>query len=255
MPSSQAEFDFIIIGAGSSGCVLANRLSADPDIKVLLLEAGGRDRNPFIHMPAAITRVKDNPKTDWCFETTEQPSLAGRRIPVPRGKTLGGSSAINAMVYIRGQKEDYDEWQDLGNDGWGYDDVLPYFIKSENNESADVDAGFHGKDGPLNVMDRVYTHPLSDVFIEAAIEAGLPRNNDFNGTSQEGFGRYQVTQIDAKRCSAAVGYLHPIRHRQNLTVETNAHVLQLESSGNRVTGVKYSHGGRAKGKVIVNINT
>ena len=246
MPSSQTEYDFIIIGAGSSGCVLANRLSANRDIKVLLLEAGGRDRNPFIHMPAAIPRVKDNPRTDWCFETIEQPSLAGRRIPIPRGKTLGGSSSINAMVYIRGQSEDYDEWRDMGNEGWGYEDVLPYFIRSENNESTVLDAKFHGTGGPLNVMDRVYNHPLSDVFIEAALNTGLPQNNDFNGASQEGFGRYQVTQIDAKRCSAAVGYLHPIKARENLTVETDAHVLQLLSTGNRVSGVEYSRGGKIK---------
>lgn len=242
----EQEYDYIVIGAGSAGCVMANRLSANSSAKVLLLEAGGRDKNPFIHMPAGIARVKDNPKTDWCYETTKQPSLEGRKIPVPRGKVLGGSSAINAMVYIRGQREDYDTWQDLGNEGWGYDDVLPYFMKSENNKGADIDAGFHGTDGPLGVMDRVHNHPLSDAFIESALASGLPQNNDFNGKTQEGFGRYQVTQADSKRCSASTAYLHPILDRKNLTIETNAHVLKLVIRGDRVTGVDYSQKAQLK---------
>lgn len=240
------DFDFIIIGAGSSGCVLANRLSANPDARVLLLEAGGRDKNMFIHMLAGIGRVKDNPKTDWCYETSVQPSLADRKIPVPRGKVLGGSSAINAMVYIRGQREDYDAWRDLGNDGWGYDDVLPYFIKSENNTGAGIDPGFHGTDGPLAVMDRVHNHPLSDAFLDASLAAGLPENNDFNGKTQEGFGRYQVTQKDSKRSSASTAYLHPVMDRPNLTIQTKAHVLQLKISGGRVTGVEYLQNGMVK---------
>lgn len=240
------EFDYIVVGAGSSGCVLANRLSADPSARVLLLEAGGPDKNMFIHMPAGIARVKDNPKTDWCFETSKQPALADRKIPIPRGKVLGGSSAINAMVYIRGQREDYDTWRDLGNQGWGYDDVLPYFIKSEGNTGRNIDAGFHGTDGPLGVMDRVHNHPLSDAFIDSALTAGLSKNNDFNGKTQEGFGRYQVTQRDSKRCSAAVAYLHPVMERANLTVETNAQVLQLKIKGDRVTGVEYVQNGTVK---------
>lgn len=250
------DFDYIIIGAGSSGCVLANRLSADPDARVLLLEAGGRDKNIFIHMPAGIARVKDNPKTDWCFETSEQPSLEGRKIPIPRGKVLGGSSAINAMVYIRGQHQDYDTWRDLGNEGWGYDDVLPYFIKSENNKGANIEAGFHGTDGPLRVMDRVHNHQLSDAFVDAAGAAGLPPNSDFNGKSQEGFGRYQVTQRNSKRSSASTAYLHPVMERENLTIETNAHVLQLKISADQVTGVEYMQNGKvrlaeAAGEVIL----
>ena len=240
------EFDYIIIGAGSSGCVLANRLSADPQARVLLLEAGGNDKNMFIHMPAGIARVKDNPKTDWCFETATQPSLENRKIPVPRGKVLGGSSAINAMVYIRGQRQDYDTWRDLGNEGWGYDDVLPYFIKSETNTGAKIEPGFHGTDGPLSVMDRVHNHPLSDAFIDAAVASGLPQNDDFNGSNQEGFGRYQVTQKDAKRSSASTAYLHPVRERSNLTIETKAHVLQLKISGSRVSGVEYLQNGKPK---------
>lgn len=242
----QQDFDFIIIGAGSSGCVLANRLSADSNAKVLLLEAGGRDKNMFIHMPAGIARVKDNPKTDWIYETLPQPSLDDRKIPIPRGKVLGGSSAINAMVYIRGQREDYDGWRDLGNEGWGYDDVLPYFIKSENNTGTNIDAGFHGTQGPLGVMDRVHNHPLSDAFVEAAVTAGLPQNNDFNGKTQEGFGRFQVTQKDSKRSSASVAYLHPVMERPNLEIETKAHVLKLNIVGDRVTGVDYVQNGTVK---------
>ena len=223
---------------------MANRLSADPDIRVLLLEAGGSDFNPFIHMPAAITRVKDNPGTDWCFRTVPQSSLAGRRIPIPRGKTLGGSSSINAMIYMRGQREDYDGWRDLGNAGWGYQDVLPYFIKSENNIGASLDPGFHGKGGPLHVCDRTFTHPLSDWLIQSGIEAGLPANDDFNGKTQLGTGRYQVTQIDDKRCSAAVAYLNPVKHRDNLTIVTRAMVLNLVIIGDRVSGVEYAVGRR-----------
>ena len=256
MTKSVEAYDYIIVGAGSSGCVLANRLSANSDARVLLLEAGGPDKSPFIHMPAGIGRVKDNPKTDWCFQTTGQSGLAGRKIPIPRGKTLGGSSAINAMVYIRGQREDYDEWRDMGNEGWGFDDVLPYFIKSERNTRAGIDTEFHGVDGHLSVSDLLYPHPLSDAFVDSAVAAGLPANSDFNGATQEGVGQYQVTQVDAKRCSAAVAYLHPVRSRENLRVVTNALVLKLVLSGDRVIGVDYSHKGKtvrakAAGEVIL----
>ncbi|WP_158969777.1 GMC family oxidoreductase [Chachezhania sediminis] len=249
-------FDYIVIGAGSAGCVMANRLSADPAARVLLLEAGGPDKSPFIHMPAGINRVKDNPRTDWIHQTTPQDGLADRVIPIPRGKGLGGSSNINAMVYIRGQRQDYDDWAAEGCDGWGYDDVLPYFIRSEDNRCAQKDAGFHGTDGPLTVSDRPYTHPLSDIFVEAAVEAGLPYNADFNGHHQEGAGRYAVTQRDARRCSAAVAYLRPVMGRGNLTVETGAHITALEMQGDRVTGVTYRQNGRmitasAAGEVIL----
>ena len=253
---AETDFDFIIIGAGSSGCVLANRLSADPAARVLLLEAGGPDKNPFIHMPAGIGRILDNPKTDWCFQTCAQPGLVNRRIPIPRGKTLGGSSSINAMVYIRGQREDYDIWRDLGNQGWGYDDVLPYFIRSERNTRPGLDARYHGFDGPLTVSDLISPHALSDIFVESAVAAGLPANADFNGATQEGAGFYQVTQVDAKRCSAAVAYLHPVSARPNLTIETNALVLNLTMTGSRVTGVNYRQQGKtthavANGEVIL----
>ena len=237
--NSDTAFDYIIIGGGSSGCVLANRQSADPAARVLLLEAGAAGRSPFIHIPTRISRVQDNPKTDWMFTTTPQPELHDRRIGVPRGRGLGGSSAINAMVYIRGQREDYDGWRDLGNPGWGYDDVLPYFIRSEGNSGAILDPGFHGLNGPLGVEDRVYTHPLSDLFVESGIAAGLDHNRDFNGANQAGVGRYQVTQKNARRSTAAVAYLNPVMSRPNLTIETGARVLKLLTSGSRVTGVSY----------------
>jgi choline dehydrogenase len=232
-------YDYIVVGAGSSGCVLANRLTEDPNVRVLLLEAGDKDKNPFIHMPAGIGRVKGNPKTDWCYQTSPQPFLNDRNIPIPRGKVLGGSSAINAMVYIRGQREDYDSWRDQGNAGWGYEDVLPYFIQSESNSGADIDPGYHGTSGPLSVMDRIHTHPLSDAFVDAAVSAGMPSNRDFNGETQEGFGRFQVTQKNARRCSAAVAYLNPAKARPNLSIVSKAHVLKLVIDKDRVAGVRY----------------
>lgn len=249
-------YDFIIIGAGSAGCVLANRLSTDPSASVLVLEAGGPDKHPFIHMPAGINRVKDNPRTDWMFQTEPQSALNGRRIPIPRGKGLGGSSNINAMVYIRGQREDYDDWAANGAPGWSYDEVLPFFVKSEDNRCADKDAGFHGENGGLTVSDRVYTHPLSDMFVDAAAAAGLPRNTDFNGKTQMGAGRYAVTQRDAKRCSAAVAFLTPVLDRENLTVVTDSLVSKIELQGGVAKRVHYIKDGRthvaeAAGQVVL----
>ncbi len=232
-----ATYDYIIVGAGSAGCVLANRLSADPAIKVLLLEAGGRDRSFLIHMPAGIGRLI-TPDVNWLYDTVPQAAMKGRRMFCPRGKTLGGSSSINAMVYIRGQREDYDLWRALGNPGWGYDDVLPYFRKSENNDSLNDD--LHGHGGPLNVCERRYTNPLSRIFVAAAEQAGIPFNPDFNGPEQAGAGFYQVTQKDGKRCSAAVGYLHSVRERPNLTVVTGALVSRVALQGTRATGVFYA---------------
>lgn len=243
---SKTGFDYIIIGGGSAGCVFANRLSANPQAQVLLLEAGGKDSSPFIHMPAGIGRVKDNPKTDWCFETTPQAGLDGRNIPIPRGKTLGGSSAINAMVYIRGQRQDYDAWAEAGNEGWSYDDALPCFIRSERNTRDQIDTRFHGLNGPLTVSDLIEPHMLSEAFVASAVEAGLPLNSDFNGDKQEGAGLYQVTQANAKRCSAAAAYLRPVEDRPNLTIETRAHVVGLKREGARISSVLYRQNGVQK---------
>ena len=233
-------FDYIIVGAGSAGCVLANRLSADPAIKVLLLEAGGRDDSFLIGMPAGIGRLI-TPDVNWLYQTEPQAHLRDRRMFWPRGKTLGGSSSINAMVYIRGQRQDYDHWRELGNPGWGYDEVLPYFRRSENNET--IDGELHGRGGPLNVCARRYTNPLSRVFVEAAAAAGLPHNPDFNGPEQAGAGLYQVTQRAGRRCSAASAYLHPVRGRPNLTVLTGCLVHRVLMLGGRAGGVAYARDG------------
>ncbi|HYM31674.1 MAG TPA: choline dehydrogenase [Candidatus Cybelea sp.] len=235
-------YDYIVIGAGSAGCVVANRLSEDPDAKVLLLEAGGPDTSPHIHMPAGIINLVDSPKFNWNFWTEPQPRMKGRKMYWPRGKTLGGSSSINAMVYIRGHRRDYDQWRQLGNTGWGYDDVLPFFRRAENNERIADD--FHGRGGPLNVAELVYRNPLTSVFVEAAMESGIPRNDDFNGKEQEGTGFYQVTQKGAKRCSAAVAYLRPAMKRPNLTVITNALTSRVLMEKGRATGVEYAAKGR-----------
>ena len=237
----KTEFDYIIIGAGSAGSVLANRLSADPAIRVLLLEAGGSDKSLLVRMPAGIAKL-GTPRFTWLYDTTPQPAMKQRRMFWPRGKTLGGSSSINAMVYIRGQAADYERWRQLGNAGWSYADVLPFFTRAERNER--LADRFHGQDGPLNVAERRYTNPLSHVFVEAAQQAGIPFNADFNGAAQHGCGLYQVTQKRGERWSAAAAYLHPAAKRRNLTVATGAQATRLVLEQRRVRGVEYLRGGR-----------
>ena len=228
-------FDYIIIGAGSAGCVLANRLSENPDTKVLLLEAGGRDWHPFIHMPAGIARIAGNRRVNWDFATVPQPQLGGRVIWVPRGKVLGGSSSINAMCYIRGVAGDYDAWAAEGATGWHWNNVLPYFMKSEGNQRGS-DA-FHGADGPLTVSDLRHVNMLTHAFVEAGQQAGLPFNPDFNGPRQEGVGLYQVTQREGARCSTAVAFLDSARPRKNLTIRTHAHASRITFDQGRASGV------------------
>ncbi|MGN0863910.1 MAG: GMC family oxidoreductase [Stenotrophomonas koreensis] len=247
-------YDYIIVGAGSAGCVLANRLSADAQTRVLLIEAGPADRHPFIHMPAGIAHLVNNRRLNWSYDTASEPQLDGRRLWWPRGKVLGGSSAINAMCYIRGVPGDYDRWASAGAEGWHWDNVLPYFRRSECN-SRGGDA-LHGDAGPLHVADLRHVNPLSQAFIEAGQQAGWPHNPDFNGPQQQGVGLYQVTQKDGTRCSSAVAYLAPVRQRPNLQVVTGALVERLQLQGGRVTGVHYRVRGRsqlaqAQGEVLL----
>ena len=235
-------YDYIVVGAGSAGCVLADRLSESGQYSVLLLEAGGSDWNPFVHMPAGIAQLYKFRGMSWNYDTQAEAALNNRKLYWPRGKLLGGSSSINAMCYIRGHKSDYDHWRDLGNPGWGYQDVLPYFRKSEqNSRGADE---FHGDSGPLYVSDLRHTNILSHAFIEAAQQVGFAANTDFNGAEQAGFGLYQVTQNNGRRCSTAVSFLARARTRRNFTLCTHAQALGLVFDGTRATGVRYLRKGR-----------
>jgi len=231
-------YDYIIIGAGSAGCVLANRLSEDPKTRVLLLEAGGPDKQKEIHIPLAFSKLFKT-VNDWAYYTEPEAALENRKLYWPRGKVLGGSSSINAMIYIRGHRADYDGWRDQGNPGWGYADVLPFFKKSENQQRGESE--YHGAAGPLSVSDLRSMNPLSEAFIAAGEEAGYRRNPDFNGESQDGFGFFQVTQSNGKRHSAAAAFLRPAMSRPNLTVRTNAQVFGIYFEGKRAAIVSFQH--------------
>ena len=235
-------YDYIIVGAGSAGCVLANRLSANGRYTVLLLEAGPRDSNPWIHVPIGYGKLFAEPKVNWMYQSEPEPELNKRRVFTPRGKVLGGSSSINGLVYIRGQREDFNEWARLGNAGWGFDDVLPYFRKSETFQHGASE--YHGGDGPLPVSELPDRHVLCDAFIEAAANIGIRRNDDFNAHDQEGAGYYHATARNGRRSSCAVAYLRPARKRANLTVCTDALVTRIVFEGQRATGVEYRSEGR-----------
>ncbi|MEK9660894.1 MAG: GMC family oxidoreductase N-terminal domain-containing protein [Alphaproteobacteria bacterium] len=239
---SAESYDFIIVGAGSAGCVLANRLTASGDHSVLLIEAGGRDSSPWIHIPLGYGKHFTNPAVNWLYSNEPDDAVAGRRVPTPRGKVLGGSSSINGLVYIRGQAADYDMWRQLGNPGWAYDDVLPYFRKSEDQQRGADE--WHGAGGPLAVSDRKTPHELCDAFLESAAKCGYPRTDDFNRADNEGFGYLQLTTRNGRRCSAAVAFLRPAEKRRNLTVVTHAHATRILFEGQRATGIEYSRRGR-----------
>jgi choline dehydrogenase len=248
-----SRYTYVIVGAGAAGCVLANRLSADPKNKVLLLEAGARDRHPLVKIPAGFAKLMGT-KANWIFDTAPQKHMRGRRMFLPQGKVLGGSTSVNAMLYIRGNKLDYDEWADLGCKGWSYDEVLPYFKVHERNERLADE--FHGIDGELNVADQVQHNPMSQAFMRAAQEVGIPRTDDPNGASQEGVFFHQVTQRNARRESASTAFLRPVLDRPNLTIRTGAEVARVVVKDGRATGVEYAVKGKkqiahADGEVIV----
>ena len=252
--SETLEFDYVIVGAGSAGCVLANRLSADGRNSVLLLEAGPKDTNLWIHVPLGYGKLFKEKTVNWMYQTEPEPGLDGRSVFQPRGKVLGGSSSINGLLYVRGQHEDYDRWRQRGNTGWGYDDVLPYFRKAENQQrGADK---YHGAGGPLPVSDWRHADPLSEAFVVAAAQTGIPTNPDFNGASQEGAGFFQTTTQRGRRASTAWSYLRPARSRSNLQIETSALAQRILFEGRRARAVEYRQSGtlrtaRARREILV----
>jgi len=239
--NSTSEFDYVIVGAGSAGCVLANRLTADGKNSVLLLEAGPKDTHIWIHVPLGYGKLFKEKSVNWMYQTEPEPGLNGRQVFQPRGKVLGGSSSINGLLYVRGQHEDYDRWRQRGNAGWGYDDVLPYFKRAEDQQrGADK---YHGTGGPLPVSDWRHADPLSEAFVVAAAEAGIPTNPDFNGAAQEGAGFFQTTTRRGRRASTAFSYLRPARRRGNLQVETAALAQRILFEGRRARAVEYAQNG------------
>src|ERR1700738_3291019 len=254
MSNETVEFDYVIVGAGSAGCVLANRLSADGKNSVLLLEAGPKDTNLWIHVPLGYGMLFKAKSVNWMYQTEPEPGLNGRTVFQPRGKVLGGSSSINGLLYVRGQREDYDRWRQRGNSGWGYDDVLPYFKKAENQQRGADD--FHGAGGPLPVSDLIHADPLSAAFIAAAAETGIPLNPDFNGATQEGAGFFQTTTRRGRRASTAVAYLRPAKRRNNLQVETSALAQRILFEERRAVAVEYRQAGtlrtaRARKEILI----
>lgn len=237
-------FDYVIVGAGSAGSVLANRLSEDETVSVCVLEAGPRDWHPFIHIPAGFMYTLVDPKVNWLYTSEPSEWTGGRRIAAPRGKTLGGSSSINGHIYNRGQRLDFDGWAQRGNRGWGYADVLPYFRRTERRIAHEIDDAFRGRDGNLPITDLDWRDPLCEAFIEGAVEMGIPRNRDYNGTQQAGVSYVQRIIRNGRRISAARGYLHPAMKRPNLTVRTLAHATAIVLDGKKAVGVRYRKGGR-----------
>ena len=250
-----SEFDFIVVGGGTAGCVVANRLSANPQHRVLLLEAGGDDRDRWLHIPIGYARVFGKPEFNWIYQVQPEPQLNNRAGPFYQGKVIGGSSAVNGMIYLRGQREDFDHWTRLGCTGWDYDSVLKCYLRSEDQRSRGA-GPYHAVGGPLAVSDPAQPHPVMDAFIDAAEQAGIPRNPDFNGATQEGAGYYQTMTRNGRRCSAAMAYIHPVRSRANLTVMTGARVERVLFDGRTAQGVSVVVGGqrlsmRARREVIL----
>ena len=242
MDAHKTNPDFIIIGAGSAGCVLANRLTAHDNHSVLLIEAGPRDLNPWIHIPIGYGKNFRNAKINWMFQSAPGDEWVKKSVPTPRGKVIGGSSSINGMVYMRGNPDDYNHWQQLGNKGWSFDDVLPYFRKSQNQQREED--SYHGKGGPLWVSDPSEPHPIAEAYIKAGLEAGYEYNPDFNGKKQSGFGHIQWTTKNGKRSSAATAYLNPAKKRRNLSIISNAQVHRVVFEGTKAIGVEYETNGK-----------